>query len=1054
MNITELTRMDVEQILAGNTQAAVTRSFPLYPLDSPEMPQPGPDFLKHASDLCGGDATEMAWRLPWLYLRAIYEPGTFSMPVAVKGTRKTLSVIPGHLWGSPVYGPQTPEEDPANPRPRVMLVGKVPMREDLQERRNMTGQSGQYLWDTLHDCGVPEDDLSRWYVCNVVRWFDPVLLKGALPAAWIRDTLPLLHQELRLLKPDFILCLGAEAVKVLCGPKESLSSMAGRQVELRIPIHEQGEEPNYHVAQVMAAYQPSYVLQLTERQPQFRGAVQAFANEVRGTTVAPLVNDITLHYIRKERELREIVDAILRKPGIKPISVDAEWQGQKTPQDPGAFLRTIQFSPDGHYAGVVVLRGRQGETVFAPGIEAAVTQLKRLCIRPDVQVIGHYFAADIPWLEHEGIPMQAQYDVPGDFDAFNGGNYGGGFDTALGYHAYNETDDFELKQLAVRHCGAQRWDIEVERYKDEYCRVHKIAKSDLEGYGEFPDEVLLPYGGYDAIYQWRLRDKLVRSGGFLDRDRFGLNSWRPFHNAMKAYPALVEMHKEGIYVDPAQIDTLTDVFQIAGDALLENLRRDINWPKFNPRSSYDCIEFLFGDAYAKRRDKQTGARVPNRPRDAITLNLMPIKSTGKKPTPWERVVEKGEQELNDPCTDKETCGILAMQNPLAGRLRDMRLTDHVLKSVFCRPEITVVDGKQIRTYDGGIASAIAADGHVHSTFYPTVETGRLSSSRPPLQNLSGRREADYQRILGDLYREPIRSLITADPRLPEPHVLVEADFSGAELLLLAIMSRDKTMIDHCLRNILPEDDPNYYDIHSSVCVSAFRLNCPPTKDGLKSLGKKHLRVAAKATIFTRNYGGTAETIARRIQEEGTMVTVAEVDQMLAAIDAMYPESKQFQLECGERATTPGWLASCYGRYRRTYPTDIPGVLGNIKRELANFGMQAGVADAMNDGLYYLRTHPRRKELGYLIVLQLHDAVMLSVPTRSLDAVYDEIMPECLTERVSFRSCTLDGTPYDDSPVYHFGAERKVCLRWGIPLSWDDCDRLKIDHRYGSKPETV
>ena len=109
---------------------------------------------------------------------------------------------------------------------------------------------------------------------------------------------------------------------------------------------------------------------------------------------------------------------------------------------------------------------------------------------------------------------------------------------------------------------------------------------------------------------------------------------------------------------------------------------------------------------------------------------------------------------------------------------------------------------------------------------------------------------------------------------------------------------------------------------------------------------------------------------------------------------------------------------------------------------------------MNDGLYYLRTHPRRKELGYLIVLQLHDAVMLSVPTRSLDAVYDEIMPECLTERVSFRSCTLDGTPYDDSPVYHFGAERKVCLRWGIPLSWDDCDRLKIDHRYGSKPETV
>jgi DNA polymerase I-like protein with 3'-5' exonuclease and polymerase domains len=234
---------------------------------------------------------------------------------------------------------------------------------------------------------------------------------------------------------------------------------------------------------------------------------------------------------------------------------------------------------------------------------------------------------------------------------------------------------------------------------------------------------------------------------------------------------------------------------------------------------------------------------------------------------------------------------------------------------------------------------------------------------------------------------------------------------------------------------------------------AFKLDCPPTKSGLKSIGKKDLRVGAKATIFARNYGGGAETIARKIQEEGVLASVEDVQRMLDAIDEIYPDTVRYKNDAMARVLEPGWLASCFGRYRRFIPTNDPSVLGELQRKAANFGMQAGVADGMNEGLDNLYNHPRKEEIGYRIVLQIHDAALLEVPVEHVDEVYDKIMPECLTEKITFRSCDLDGIAYPDSPVYRFGIDRKVCYRWGEALTWKECDALGVDTRYGYNPKS-
>ena len=90
---------------------------------------------------------------------------------------------------------------------------------------------------------------------------------------------------------------------------------------------------------------------------------------------------------------------------------------------------------------------------------------------------------------------------------------------------------------------------------------------------------------------------------------------------------------------------------------------------------------------------------------------------------------------------------------------------------------------------------------------------------------------------------------------------------------MAIMTGDRTMIDHATRNQLPEDHPDFYDIHSNVAVLAFKLKCAPTKSGLASIGMSHLRIVAKSVIFGIAYGRGAKAIALAAREQKVDVSV-------------------------------------------------------------------------------------------------------------------------------------------------------------------------------------
>lgn len=1077
---------------AAEPFCAPTRSGPLVPLDAPGMPPAGPDFLLEAARMVGaapekpqkpklkkpkkprksdpmhvhadydqalflyeeaneayetdsqhyheqlkehGKAT--AEVLAHLYRQALYEPG-FQLPVLVKNKPRTATFVPGHLFRDEdrVYGP-TPAE--------VMLLGKNPGPDSIHAQLNLAGPRSVSFFDALEEAGFSSRDTDSWYVAKMVKhdMLDPA--SDRLAASWIKNCAPLLHQELRLVRPKFILCLGAEPAKELLGETVSVSGMTGRAVAYEIPGINPGEPST--IAKVMVVISPKHVFAKPEAYPDLRDGVRRFAELVRGEWDGSAEDQHDHEVVYSARRLKKIVDEIVADPKGNTIALDCEWHGEY-PGEPCAYLRTIQFSHRSRKAYTIVLRSCGGVEAFQPSLESALPELKRLCKstseRP-VRVGGHFFRADLPWLEHYGLDLKEEFAAPESAEATR---TKGGFDTGYMLHAVYESavEGYQLEPWAVRLTGAPRYDTELRDWK----KAH--PEETAGGYGLIPDEILHPYSLFDVDVTMRLFDVLNGvdgNPGLLDCDSYGLNSRDGFFHSQGAALAFLEMEMTGMSLDKPRGVELTNTFAFVRNALTEKLRAVVEWPTFNPNSPEQTRELLFGESLNGTFDPATGQPKRLRPPEAKTLGLTPVKTTGKRAKSWEQVVAANEEDIYNSGTDKEVLGILGYDSPEVKLLRDTRFVGQVLKSVLRMPRVDkqhqiVMGADGFPVYDGGLMSFVMSDGRVRTHFYP-VETGRCSSSRPPLQNLGSRREKDYKRILAEHYRYPSRSLLRASPG----HVFVEADLKSAEVAALAWLSNDVMMIEDVRLAMLPEDDPEYVDIHAKTAVEAFRLSCPPTKKGLEELGKSAIRVAAKNVRFGIPYGRGAESLARQCREEGAPVTVADCQGLINSYYERYPNATAFLEECAARARNERWLCGTFGRKRRCSVTMDRQVQGELERQFKNFLIQNLVADAIAQAMRFTYEY-RARHTGpetFRHSLQIHDALLLEVPIDSVEWVIEDVLPRCMCDMVPIYPCDMDGNRLDGVGPYHFGIDTKVQIHWGENIGLEEGRELGLPEKY-------
>ena len=121
-------------------------------------------------------------------------------------------------------------------RARVMFVGEQPGDQEDQQGAPFVGPAGAMLDKALADAGIPRGEV---YLTNAVKHFkwEPRgkrRIHKKPRASEIKACRPWLEAELRAVKPQILVCLGAVAAQAVLGPQFKLMQNRGKVLEERV----------------------------------------------------------------------------------------------------------------------------------------------------------------------------------------------------------------------------------------------------------------------------------------------------------------------------------------------------------------------------------------------------------------------------------------------------------------------------------------------------------------------------------------------------------------------------------------------------------------------------------------------------------------------------------------------------------------------------------------------------------------------------------------------------------------------------------------------------
>ena len=263
----------------------------------------------------------------------------------------------------------------------------------------------------------------------------------------------------------------------------------------------------------------------------------------------------------------------------------------------------------------------------------------------------------------------------------------------------------------------------------------------------------------------------------------------------------------------------------------------------------------------------------------------------------------------------------------------------------------VLDWRQLAklksTYTDNLVNEInPATGRIHTSLAQTVvNTGRLSSSDPNLQNIPVRSEEGRK----------IRETFIAAPGT----VLLSADYSQIELRLLAHVGRIDTLRQAFLDGL---------DIHAVTASQVFGIPL----EGMDPMERRK----AKAINFGIIYGISAFGLARNIR-----VPQGEARDFIKAYFERYPGIKDYMENTKKFAGEHGYVTTIFGRKCHTPGiNDKNGARRSFQERVAiNAPLQGSAADIIKRAMIRLPGALRDADLNAKMMLQVHDELLFEVP---------------------------------------------------------------------------
>jgi DNA polymerase len=184
---------------------------------------------------------------------------------------KKLAAAARKCTGCDLYKNATQVVFGAGPnRARVMFVGEQPGDQEDRQGAPFVGPAGALLDKALEDAGIPRDEV---YVTNAVKHFkwEPrgkrrIHKKPRISE--IKACRPWLEAEIRAVRPEVVVCLGATAAQSVFGPQFKLMQNRGQ-------IH-----PSSLAERVVATIHPSAVLRAPDSEGR-RAAYQMLVDDLK-----------------------------------------------------------------------------------------------------------------------------------------------------------------------------------------------------------------------------------------------------------------------------------------------------------------------------------------------------------------------------------------------------------------------------------------------------------------------------------------------------------------------------------------------------------------------------------------------------------------------------------------------------------------------------------------------------------------------------------------------------------------------------------------------------
>ncbi|MCR4565351.1 MAG: DNA polymerase I [Bacteroidales bacterium] len=293
-------------------------------------------------------------------------------------------------------------------------------------------------------------------------------------------------------------------------------------------------------------------------------------------------------------------------------------------------------------------------------------------------------------------------------------------------------------------------------------------------------------------------------------------------------------------------------------------------------------------------------------------------------------------------TDEDTLSLYADRFPVINEILEFRAAKKLLSS-YIEPFPTFISPK---------------DGRIHTTFNQALTaTGRLSSSKPNLQNIPIRTERGQN----------IRKAFVSDR--PDG-LIVSADYSQIELRIMAHLCGD----EH-LRKAFNTGE----DVHRATAAKIFGIPTAEVTDAQRRL--------AKTANFGIMYGISGFGLAQRLG-----IGRSEAQQLIKDYFATFPAIADFMEKAKREAVEKGYVETIFGR-RRYLPelkSRNASARGMAERNAINAPIQGSSADIIKLAMIKVDEILRTEGFKSKMILQIHDELLFDAYPDEVEALQAKV----------------------------------------------------------------